>query len=282
MNVVNSTTGDLTLGHVMAAAGLDVADVIVLRHTLNDEELKTPSDVTPENVWAYTRRQGVSTLKFPKDPPKLWLAFMADGGRRARFLTAFDNRGELPAERTNMLRHYDLHESDVLSSLKGRLVIEWSKDTINWAKTGAKAAALPVVEIADPESVPFPGFDKLLIDYAELGAVVDDSRYAAWRHALGAVQGIYLIADKTDGKLYVGKADGGERILGRWRAYAHDGHGGNKALKELAGLDPSHSSNFVFSILRVFGPSTPTAEVDAAEAHFKRALLTREYGHNRN
>ena len=32
----------------------------------------------------------------------------------------------------------------------------------------------------------------------------------------------------------------------------------------------------------VFGPSATTAEVDAAEAHYKRALLTRQYGLNRN
>ena len=62
---------------------------------------------------------------------------------------------------------------------------------------------------------------------------------------------------------------GGERILGRWSAYARDGHGGNVALRDLAGLDPTH---FQFSIQRVFGPSVPTAEVDVAEAHFKRAL----------
>ena len=34
---------------------------------------------------------------------------------------------------------------------------------------------------------------------------------------------------------YVGKADGLERILGRWTAYARGGHGGNIALRDLAG-----------------------------------------------
>jgi hypothetical protein len=41
------------------------------------------------------------------------------------------------------------------------------------------------------------------------------------------VQGIYLITDSSNGKQYVGKADGTERILGRWKNYASDGHGGN-------------------------------------------------------
>ena len=137
------------------------------------------------------------------------------------------------------------------------------------------------MEIADPEVVAFPGFDSVLLTYSELQTMIEDSRNAAWRTALGSVQGIYLIADTLDGKLYVGKADGGERILGRWRQYAKDAHGGNVALKELA-VDPSHRHHLQFSILRVFGPSVPTSDVDAAEAHYKRAMLTRKFGLNRN
>ena len=39
---------------------------------------------------------------------------------------------------------------------------------MNWAKDATAASAFPVVEIADPVQVPFPGFDKLLISYSEL------------------------------------------------------------------------------------------------------------------
>ena len=111
---------------------------------------------------------------------------------------------------------------------------------------------------------------------------MDDPRYAAWRASLSAVQGIYAISDARTGQLYVGKADGTERLLGRWASYAQDGHGGNVALRELGIKDPSHKQDFVFSILRVFDPSAPVAEVNAAESHFKRALMTREFGLNRN
>jgi hypothetical protein len=48
----------------------------------------------------------------------------------------------------------------------------------------------------------------------------------AYPTALAAVQGVYLVADTSSGELYVGKADGTERLLGRWSAYARDGHGG--------------------------------------------------------
>ncbi|MCZ2830912.1 GIY-YIG nuclease family protein [Modestobacter sp. VKM Ac-2986] len=274
--------GDLTLGHVLGAARLDPAEVLVVRHTYRADGLSHPQGATVDAVREYTRAQDVKGGKFPRSPPSLWLVFMADGKRRSRFLTAYENHGEDVGERTATGRFYDLHPSEALAALRDRLVIEWSADTINWAKGGAAAAQMPVVEIADPARVAFPGFDRVLLTHDQLTAVVEDPRYDEWRTALAVVQGIYLIADTSTGKLYVGKADGSERLLGRWTAYARDGHGGNLALRELAEADVAHSRHFLFSILRVFGPATPVAEVDEAEAHFKRALLTRQHGLNRN
>ncbi|MCD5341741.1 GIY-YIG nuclease family protein [Arthrobacter sp. AK04] len=150
---------------------------------------------------------------------------------------------------------------------------------------------MPVLEIADRDKVHFPGFDGVLLSYHQLREMVDDPRYADWRIALSEVQGIYLITDSSNGKQYVGKADGAERILGRWTAYARDGHGGNVALRELAqqsalgeraGMKTDHARHFVFSLLRVFGPSTPSSEVNSAESHYKAALMTRQFGLNRN
>lgn len=275
-------SGDLTLRVILDAAGIESADVLVIRHTYRLDGLRNAHQATPDVVRQYTRAQDITGSKIPKMPPRLWLIFMADGRRRSRFLTAYENRGEIAAERIDNSRYFDLHPSALLSSLRDRLVIEWSADTINWAKLGATAARLPVVEIADPSKVPFPGFDKVLITHDELTEVVEDSRYQEWRTALAAVQGIYLIADTSTGKLYVGKADGGERLLGRWTAYARDGHGGNVALRELAEVDMTHRRHFVFSILRVFGPSSPMAELDEAESHYKQALLTKQHGLNRN
>ena len=276
-----ASTGELCLGHILEAAGVELSAVVVLRHTYTPSGLASPADVTPPKLLEYVRRQDAGN-KLGRTPAALWLNFMADGGRRSRFWTAYENHGEVAEQQTGGLRFFDLRPSTVLSVLSKRLVIEWSPDAVNWAKQGAAAAAFRVVEIADPEVVPFPGFDRVLISFEELLAVVEDSRYRAWRTALGAVQGIYLIADSSTGKLYVGKADGSERILGRWTAYAKDGHGGNVALRDLAQLDASHREHFRFSILRVFGPSVPTAEVDEAEAHYKRSLLTRQWGLNRN
>lgn len=278
----NFGPGELNLGHIIMAAGLDdLSEVILLRHTFTSDYLR-PGEVTHEAVHAYARTQDVSTNKFPANPPKIWLNFIADGGRRSRYFGAFLNHGELLNERTDDLWSYDLTASPVMSAMVNRLVIEWGRDTINWSKKASTASSFRVVEIADPEAVPFPGFDRVLVDRPTLRAIITDARYASWRTALGAVQGIYLITDRSTGQHYVGKADGGDRILGRWSAYAKDGHGGNKGLLALANLDPEHARHFQWSILRVFGPSTPKAEVDQEEIHFKRALMSKEFGLNEN
>lgn len=283
--VVSVTTsvpvGDLRLGHILAAAGLDPGQVLVLRHTLSSDGLVTTADLEPVPLQAYVRRQTIGN-KVKQNPPNLWLNFLADGARRSRFLTAYDNHGEVISERSHPYRYFDLRTSDSLARLRGRLVIEWSADAINWAKSGKVASNFPVVEIADPQAVPFPGYDLVRLTFTQLRSVVNESRYRAWRTALAAVQGIYMIADATNGKLYVGKADGHERILGRWATYAADGHGGNVALQQLLGRDAEHSQHFIFSILRVYGPSVPTAEVDLAESHYKDVLLTRHWGYNKN
>lgn len=215
---------------------------------------------------------------------------MADGQRRSRLYGTYENHGEVLAERTDTERYFDLRPSNFLQSLAGRLVIEWTSPR-NWHRRAISASNFPVLEIADRDKVAFPGFDRVRLTYHELRELVEDSRYSDWRTALKEVQGIYLITDSSNGKQYVGKADGAERILGRWAAYARDGHGGNVALRALveatvAGesrpVQSDHARNFVFSILRVFGPSTSSTEVDAAESHYKEALLTRAFGLNRN
>lgn len=291
----------LTFGHVLAGMGADhepglrLEDIHVIRHTFkpNDPDaLQGPEDLTAEKVLAYTREQDLSPRRFPADPPRYWVILVADGQKRSRFWGTFENHGEVAAERTETDRCFDLRPTGLLAPLKGRLVVEWDNPR-SWHRSAGSAsgARMPVLEIADRDKVPFPGFDGVRLTYHELCEMVEDPRYAGWRAALSEVQGIYLITDSSNGKQYVGKADGSERILGRWRAYASDGHGGNVALRELAHhsaageaarTKTNHARHFVFSLLRVFGPSSPYSEVNSAESHYKAALMTREFGLNRN
>jgi hypothetical protein len=121
------------------------------------------------NLLLYTREQ-VPGNKLGKTPGRIWLNFLATSGRRARFLTVFENHGEVLEERTGNRRFFDLRDATVKSSHRHRLVIKWTADTVNWAKSGPQALAMPVVEITDPLTEPFPGFDSIIVAFKELQA----------------------------------------------------------------------------------------------------------------
>lgn len=268
----------LTLGPLLVDAGIDPAQALVIRHAFAQESEESGltglhADSTHAEILEYTRRQSSDTRRFPTTPPKWWVVFIKEGGDQARLWAVLENRGEVA--NNGIIRTFDVAESEHMADLHNRLVIGW-RSPRTWRMNASTASTYPVVGIADVEPIPFPGFDRLVLSQVQLQAVMREHRYASWRTALSSVLGIYLITDTRDGRHYVGKADGAESIRQRWTAYATNGHGGNV---ELRGLD---SSSFRFSLLRVFDPSTPTRDIDAAESHFKEALDSRRHGLNRN
>ena len=267
----------LTFGDILRSAGLSPSETLVIRHAYvrehEDGSSGIQADSSDEEILAYTSEQLASPRTFPAAPPRTWVVFLPEGGDRARLWAVLENRGEKSND--GFVRTFDLALSEPLEDLRNRLVIGW-RSPRTWRLNATTATPYPVLEIADAQPVPFPGFDALTLDYAQLQAVMREHRYASWRTALAAVLGIYLITDTRDGRHYVGKADGAESIRQRWGAYAANGHGGNV---ELRGLDPT---SFRFSILRVFDPTTPTSQINAAESHFKRALDSRRHGLNRS
>lgn len=268
----------LALGPLLLDAGIDLSDALVIRHAYVREHEDSGTsgihaDSTDEEILAYTREQSASTRRFPMRPPRFWVVFIREGGDQARLWAVVENCGEIANDGAR--RTFNMVVSEQMADLRGRLVIGWRSPRTWWMRAST-AASYPVIRIADAEPVPFPGFDRLVLDYAQLQAVMREARYGPWRTALSSVVGIYLITDTRDGRQYVGKADGEENIRQRWNVYATNGHGGNV---ELRGLDPS---SFRYSLLRVFDPSTPTSAIDGSEGHFKIALDTRRHGLNRN
>ncbi|MDT0116501.1 GIY-YIG nuclease family protein [Microbacterium sp. PRF11] len=268
----------LTLGPLLMDAGIDPSQALVIRHAFVQESEESGlaglhANSTHMEIFEYTRRQSSNTKSFPAAPPPVWVVFIREGGDQARLWSVVENRGEI--SNNGIIRTFDVAETDQMADLRDRLVIGW-RSPRTWRMSAATAARYPVIGIADAEPIPFPGFDRLILDHVALQAVMREHRYASWRTALASVYGIYLITDTVNGRHYVGKADGQDSIRQRWSAYATNGHGGNV---ELRGLDPAH---FRFSLLRVFDPSTPTRDIDAAENHFKDALDSRRHGLNRN
>ena len=93
---------------------------------------------------------------------------------------------------------------------------------------------------------------------------------------------MYLILAETSGNLYVGSAYGANGIWGRWEQYAKTGHGNNKRLIELLGVDTDYPEKFRFSLLQILPKTFTRDEVIARESLYKRKLGSKAFGLNAN
>ncbi|MEQ6900328.1 GIY-YIG nuclease family protein [Nocardioides sp. YIM 152588] len=264
-----------TLGDALAKTGIPLNDMMAIRHAYvkihKDGDPGIHADSTDDEILAYTSTQ--SLTGFAKKPPRYWVVLLPGQGNRARLWRIVENLGEAPPSESR--RTFGLRDLDLLPDLMGRCVVQWGSPRAWWVH-GTTVANYPVLDIADVEPEPFPGFDHLVIDHERLQAVVREPLYAAWRTALSSVIGIYLITDTSDGRHYVGKADGHETLLQRWTSYATNGHGGN------VGLKLRDATKFRYSVLRVLDPSSAEADINAVEKHYKDALDSRSHGLNEN
>ncbi len=176
--------------------------------------------------------------------------------------------------------YYDLERETGYEDLEDRVVIEWGKGALAWVQ---KLANKEVVEMLPRGQLrpPFRDYLEFTLTRAELRELCDhEEANREWRARLSAVAGIYLILATTTGAQYVGSAHGTGGIWGRWAAYAHDGHGGNKLLKKLVADDPAYPDAFSYSILQILPKSFARSEVLAWEKRYKEKLGSRATGLN--
>jgi len=180
---------------------------------------------------------------------------------------------------------YDTKLLDFRKGLIGRLVVHFHRPgRQSYLKLEKWADKLKVIEILrKPYNVKeFPGYEKVLIDFDLLKRIIEREE-PSWKTALSSVKGVYIITDRSNGKIYVGSAYGKDSFWSRWSLYAKNGHGGNKELKKIIdekGLE--YASNFQFSILEFRAPTTDNNEIQKLESHWKDVLKSREFGYNRN
>lgn len=128
----------------------------------------------------------------------------------------------------------------------------------------------------------FPGYGTVCEPMARLRIIVSQG-LESWRGALSNMKGVYLITDRSNGRLYVGSATGSDGLWQRWGAYAATGHGGNRDLRRV--LDErgaAHADNFQFSLLEVADSRATDEYVLARESYWKVVLASREFGYNAN
>jgi hypothetical protein len=130
----------------------------------------------------------------------------------------------------------------------------------------------------------FCGYENINHDFGLLEAVFRAQR-ADWKGALEHIKGVYLIADKSNGKKYVGSAYGESGVWSRWSCYIGTGHGWNDELTKLIeteGLDYARK-NFRMSLLEHRSMRTEDSVILERENYWKEALLSRgKHGYNKN
>src|SRR3954454_4490773 len=150
----------LTFASVIASAGIDAAEALVIRHAYvrehEDGTVGIHGDSSDPEIMAYTSVQSANTRTFPAAPPRVWIVFRPEGGDRARLWSVLVNHGETAHD--GLRRTFHLEPSELMSDLRNRLVIQW-RSPRTWRINATTAAAYPVMEIADAEPVTFPGFD---------------------------------------------------------------------------------------------------------------------------
>lgn len=133
------------------------------------------------------------------------------------------------------------------------------------------------------EGEAFCGYENVEHGFSQLEAIF--KRYKSdWKSALENVKGVYLIVDKSNGRMYVGSAYGDAGIWSRWACYIGTGHGWNDELTKIInsnGIDYARE-NFQFSILEFRSMRTDDQTIIDREQYWKRALQTNAFGYNNN
>lgn len=224
-------------------------------------------------------------------------AFIGEEARTARLIGVYRVGARAPKGSARMPRGfpfpsmridhcyvYGLQRDRRFEDLAGRVVIDWGASARSWVQRMHRVEEKEVVELRPTGfASAFPGFLECDLSLSELHQIVAAPQaHAEWLRALANVGGVYLIRDGVTGEQYVGSASGEGGLLARWRAYAANGHGGNKRLKTLLSRTPERRNHLYLTILQILDRSTSAKEAVAREQLFKRKLGSRAHGLNAN
>ena len=204
------------------------------------------------------------------------------GGTRWLFGGVYDVLGVTPGKwKPTTCFLYSTREIVGLDHLVGRAIVEFNRTFRASYLRGTKYAdQLNVIAIREQRMTigDFPGFNSVLLSFTMLKTLVREMN-PSWRTALSNIAGVYLIADTSTGKHYVGSAYGGGGIWQRWTEYSATGHGGNKGLRALLKKEGAkHAQSFQFTLLEVCDMNSSDDYIISRETHWKKALLPREFG----
>lgn len=278
----------LYLSDIIKRAGLDLRRTKLIRHSW--KETGFVHCFKNGFLKEYTQNQKIGF----SDGYDYWLVFVSGQGTSAKFLCCYraskwvlntkENMPEgypNPEQFDGQCAYYLLEYTSVLKDLENRLIIDWGKGTRSWHQKATNEK--PVLAIQNDPQKTFLSYEETILTYKELKEILSDSNlYAQWHTALASVYAIYLITDCSTGKQYVGSAYGEGGLLARWKCYIETQHGGNAEIQNILYQSPNQYEHFQFSILQILPKTLTDEDVIQIETLYKRKLLTKEFGMNRN
>ena len=183
---------------------------------------------------------------------------------------------------------YELEEVDDYKKFTGRVILSFHRYQGLRGRAYYLESHLDKFEVLEILPTPysgksFPGYERINHDFHILESIFKSER-DDWKAALSSVKGVYLIADKKNGKQYIGSAYGDMGIWSRWACYMDTGHGWNDELTKLINEKTIKYAreNFRLSLLEIMSKSTSDDTIIEREIHWKTALLTKQFGYNKN
>ncbi|MGE0830049.1 MAG: GIY-YIG nuclease family protein [Hyphomonadaceae bacterium] len=273
----------LTFNHLLELAGLDLKKVRLVRHQGSGNG-RSPYRLWMDDRSAFERYQAMqSPSNRAKLAQPLWAVFVAGPDAVSLFVGLYEARCIGPSLEDQIAPHsgaliaagrvdsYTLTLTSTLAPYAGKLCVDWGEAHRSWIQR-ADLQVKPITElraaIREPE---FPGYVRFVRPLSEI-----ENMPSAWKTALSAARGVYVLTCPRTREQYVGCATGDNGFLGRWLDYVRNGHGGN------VGLKSREPSDYQISILEVAHSSATRAEIEAAEALWKRKLQCRDMGLSRN
>lgn len=188
-------------------------------------------------------------------------------------------------------RGYKLELTDMYKDYIKRLIVKLEKpigrDVYTRLYSNVQQQLNPeVYEVAPSTKIgDFPGYNNVLLTHTNLQTIINNEA-PEWKQALSKVKGIYVITDKSTGRLYVGSACGNnEGLWQRWASYANVNNltGGNKTFEDMKKEGKDYIiNNFTYSILEIFDMKTDKYYILDRENYWKNVLQTRVHGMNCN
>ena len=283
--------GVLKLNDLLQLTETELRNTKIRLNTYNGEN--NPIDIFKKNAkelldWNYwnnkTYRVGQISIGLVNMGSDRWLLFTVgvikkildipvDGNNRP----STNGRGIQVVYET--IRRYD--------DLYGRVVVGYKNKSQQMFRN-----AIPLIEeLTVREILPsvysgfeFPGYDNVCLSYEQLETIVRGN-YPSYKSALANQKAVYLLTDRSNGKMYVGSATAEYgMLLARWMAYIENGHGGNTALKALVREKGFNhiKRNFQYTIIENFNAKVDDNYVIQRETYWKNVLLTRKFGYNDN